>query len=242
MFDKIKKLIFNNKKGLISYEDDEYYDFEEIELPTGDIVYRESSKMLIVSKKKFIFNEDNIDWFRGIIELDKAKTYLEYTPIDKGDLVEVIYKESMINEEVINREIKSIKKLEGISYNIKTDISKVKKVYDLGFAEKGIEFDNGHTYSETQILHIGPYSVDKEEEQNIYRRTFMYEGDQCNETYLEIFKDGINTGSTITIEAEKIRDDRIIGMSKKSSINSYEDVEKLLDDHPIHKFPWLKDL
>lgn len=239
MFNKIKKLIFDKKKESISYEDDKYYGIEEIELPTGEVVYRESSKILIVSKKKFIFNEDNIDWFRGIIELDKAKTYLEDTLIDKGDLVEVIYKESIRNEEVINREIKSIKKLEGISYNIKTDVSKVRKIYRLGFAEKGIEFENGHTYSQTQLIHTGPCFTE-EEEKNIYRKAFMYEGDLCNETYLELFKDGISIGSTITIQSLKISDDMTIGKSKESPIRSYEDVEKLLDDQPTYKFPWLK--
>ena len=243
MFTKIAKLLFNKKKESVIYEDDEYYDIEdieEIELPKGDVVYSESTKILIVSKKQSISNEDNMEWFRGIIKLDKVKTYLEGTNIDKGDLVEVSYKESIINGEVINREIQSIKKLEGISYNIKTDTSKVKKVYDLGFAKKGIEFENGHTYSEERVLCIDPCPTE-EEENNIYRKQFMYEGDLCNETYLEIFKDGVNTGQTITIQVEKIRDDIIMSISKKSSISTYEDVEKLLEDSPMPKFPWIKD-
>lgn len=133
-----------------------------------------------------------------------------------------------------------MKKLEDISYNIKTETSKVKKVYDLGFAKKGIEFENGHTYSEERFLYIDPCPTE-EEKSNIYRNKFMYEGDLCNETYLEIFKDGINTGKTITIDAEKIRDDIIVSIRKKSHISSYEDLEKLLEDLRMPKFPWIKD-
>ena len=238
MFNKIKKLIFNKKKESIIIDDDElyeiedeFYEIEKVEFSESEIVYSESDKILIVTKKSSISDEDNMEWFRGTIKLEKVKSYLKNTSIDKGDLVEVSYKESVVNGEIINREIQSIKKLEGISYNIKKQVSKVKKVYDLGFSKKGIEFENGHTYSEGRFLYIDPCPTE-EEEDNIYRKTFMYEGDLCNETYLEIFKDGVNTGKTITIKADKIRDDIIY--SGKLQINSYEDVEKLLeDDKPI---------
>lgn len=76
MFTEIAKLLFNKKKETIIYEDDEYYDIEdieEIELPKGDVVYSKSTKILIVSKKEFISNEDNMEWFRGIIKLEKVK-------------------------------------------------------------------------------------------------------------------------------------------------------------------------
>lgn len=240
MFNKFKKLIFNKKKELILDDDNEYYDFEEIELPTDDIVYGESSKILIVSKKRTVSDDSNMEWFSGIIKLEKVKTYLENTSIDKGDLVEVSYKDSILNDKVINREIQSIKKLEGFSYNIKKETSKVKKVYDLGFAKKGIEFENGHTYSELRFLSIDPCPTE-EEQRDIYRSAFRHEGDLCNEIYLEIFKDDVNTGNTITIDAEKIRDDVIMNIRKKSPISSYEDVEQLLEDSPMPKFPWIKD-
>ena len=131
MFQNIKKLILKKRqkfKKVKEYEDywydEEWEEWEEWE-EVKDVVYNKSSKILIVTKTRFMIDKDNMTWYRGTIQLEKAKEYLQEDTLDKGDLVEVTYEESIIDGEVVDRKIEGVKKLEGFSYNIK--IQKLKK-------------------------------------------------------------------------------------------------------------------
>ena len=125
MFQNIKKLILKKRqkfKKVKEYEDywydEEWEEWEEWE-EVKDVVYNKSSKILIVTKTRFMIDKDNMTWYRGTIQLEKAKEYLQEDTLDKGDLVEVTYEESIIDGEVVDRKIEGVKKLEGFSYNIK---------------------------------------------------------------------------------------------------------------------------
>ncbi len=230
MFKILKKVKLKNKKES-KWFDEEYEileALEEIEEPIGEIIYRNSSKILIVTEKNHIDDKDNTEWFRGTIKIDKVQNYLKHMDIQKGDLVEVYYKESVRNNEVIDREIQSIIKIEDVSYDIKTQISKVKKVYKAGGFSKGIEFEDGSTYSEFRYLKIS--IPNPEDETRIYRETFMYEGDLCKHTYLEILKNGDNKRNTITVKAEKIDEDFIDNNRNEWLTSSYEDVKSILEE------------
>ena len=69
-----------------------------------------------------------------------------------------------------------------------------------------------------------------EDSDELYKEKFMNEDNLWIEVYLEILKDGVDTGKAVVIVAHKEVDGDLLSEKKASSINTLEDVMNLLDE------------
>ena len=135
----------------------------------------------------------------------EIKNYIDRENIQHGDLITVYYKKIIVDERVIKCEILKLEKQETISHKTITENLKVNNIDGHWVFDSLIEFENGCKYIEKRY----PICIDPcptpEQAARIYNSHYINSKDICEVTYIKIFKNGMDTGKTFVIKAEKIR-------------------------------------